>query len=429
LDALTMGGEKATDDTFVYLSLRNTYWRLQNDRSRDSVKTLVDQLWATALRIEEGDLPATERDLRAAQNALMQALRDNAPSEEIKERIEELRKALSKYLQAMAAQQKDQTDIAGQPQQNQDDTVSDQDLDRMLESIKDLAEAGSKEMAEQMLSELNDILDRLQADNAPRSEQQQKAQEMMRDLDEVAADQQELLDDTFSEKRKQRQGQGQGRNQNQQFDVTPPGSPMGFGNAMSPLTDQMPQGGQSGARAQGQSGRQGDAPGGGQEQFGQQQQQGSQGSLQERQKALREKLQQLIERMRQAGGEAPEQFEGAREAMEEAEQAIGEENYDRAAQNQTLALDRMREGTESMAQQMTAQGEMEGGQGPGSNGRDPLGRPDRSNRPDLGLSVQVPDEIDIQKAREVLDELRRRSGDPSRPTIELDYLERLIRSF
>jgi ElaB/YqjD/DUF883 family membrane-anchored ribosome-binding protein len=280
-----------------------------------------------------------------------------------------------------------------------------------------------------MLSELNDILDRLQADNAPRSEQQQKAQEMMRDLDEVAADQQELLDDTFSEKRKQRQGQGQGRNQNQQFDVTPPGSPMGFGNATSPLTDQMPQGGQSGARAQGQSGRQGDAPGGGQEQFGQQQQQGSQGSLQERQKALREKLQQLIERMRQAGGEAPEQFEGAREAMEEAEQAIGEENYDRAAQNQTLALDRMREGTESMAQQMTAQGEMEGGQGPGSNGRDPLGRPDRSNRPDLGLSVQVPDEIDIQKAREVLDELRRRIGDPSRPTIELDYLERLIRSF
>ena len=89
----------------------------------------------------------------------------------------------------------------------------------------------------------------------------------------------------------------------------------------------------------------------------------------------------------------------------------------------------MREGTESMAQQMMAEGEMEGGQGPGSNGRDPLGRPDRSNRPDLGLSVQVPDEIDIQKARQVLDELRRRIGDPSRSTLELDYLERLIRSF
>jgi uncharacterized protein (TIGR02302 family) len=429
LDALTIGDEKAIKDRVVYLSLRNAYWRLNNDRSRDSVKTVVEQLWSTALRIEEGDLPKAERDLRTAQDALMKALRENAPAEEIKQRIEELRAALSRYMQALAAQQKDQGEMAGQSPQERDDMVSEQDLDKMLESIKDLAESGSKDMAEKMLSELNDILDRLQADNLPRNEQQQKAQEMMRDLDEVASDQQELLDDTFSEKRKQRQGQGQSRSQSQEFDVSPPGSPMGFGNSMSPLTDQMPQGGQSGARAQGQSGRQGDAPGGGEQQLGQQQQQGSQGSLQERQQALREKLQQLMERMRQAGGEPPDQFEGAQEAMGEAEQAIGEKNYDRAAQNQSLALDRMREGTESMAQQMMAEGEMEGGQGPGSNGRDPLGRPDRSNRPDLGLSVQVPDEIDIQKARQVLDELRRRIGDPSRSTLELDYLERLIRSF
>ena len=89
----------------------------------------------------------------------------------------------------------------------------------------------------------------------------------------------------------------------------------------------------------------------------------------------------------------------------------------------------MRQGAENMAQQMMQNGEMQAGQGPGSNGRDPLGRPDRSNRPDLGLSVQVPDEIDIQKAREILDELRARIGDPSRPSLELDYLERLIRSF
>ncbi|MEJ2516852.1 MAG: TIGR02302 family protein [Methyloceanibacter sp.] len=429
LDALTIGDEKATEDTLVYLSLRNAYWRLNNDPSRESVKAIVDQLWSTALRIEEGDLPAAERDLKTAQDALLQALRENAPAEEIKKRIEELRQALSRYLQALAAQQKDQTDIAGQPKQNQDEFVSEQDLDKMLESIKDLAEAGSKDAAEKMLSELNDILDRLQANNAPQSEQQQKAQEMMRDLDEVASDQQELLDETFGEKRKQREGQGQGRSQNQQFDVSPPGSPMGFGDAMSPLSDQMPQGGQAGARSQGQSGRQGDAPGGGEQQLSQQQQQGAQGSLQERQEALRKKLDQLIERMRQAGGEPPEQFDEASDAMEQAEEAIGEENYDRAAQNQTLALDRMREGTESMAQQMMAQGEMEGGQGPGSNGRDPLGRPDRSNRPDLGLSVAVPDEIDIQKARQILDELRERIGDPNRPTIELDYLERLIRSF
>ena len=115
--------------------------------------------------------------------------------------------------------------------------------------------------------------------------------------------------------------------------------------------------------------------------------------------------------------------------MSDAKEAIGEDDLERATQRKVLALDRLRKGAQSMAEQMMENGEAQAGQGPGNNGRDPLGRPDRSNRPDLGLSVKVPDEIDIQRAREVLDELRRRLGDPSRPAIELDYLERLIKPF
>jgi uncharacterized protein (TIGR02302 family) len=431
LDALTIGDEKVIDDKVVYLSMRNSYWRLLNDDSRDSVASVVDQLWSTALRIEEGDLPEAERELKSAQDALLKALQENAPADEIKQRIEELRAALSRYLQALAAQQQDKGNMPPQAQKNGDDLVSQQDLDKMLKSIQDLAEAGSKEMAERMLSELNDILDRLQAGTTPENAKQQRAQQRMKDLDDVVSDQQKLLDDTYAEKREQRQGQGGGQDE---FDVSPPGQPMDFGPGMSmaPFFDQMPQSGQGGPKAQGQSGRQGDAPGGGEPQLGQQQgqqQQGSLGDLKRRQEALRQKLQQLIDRMSMEGGEAPNSLEGAKEAMEDAEEAIGEPNLDSATQNQSLALDRMRQGAESMAQDMMENGEMQAGQGPGSNGRDPLGRPDRSNRPDLGLSVQVPDEIDIQRAREVLDELRRRIGDPSRPTLELDYLERLIRSF
>jgi uncharacterized protein (TIGR02302 family) len=434
LDALTLGEEKVIDDRTVYLSLRNAYWRLLNDDSRDAVKSVVDQLWATALRIEEGDLPEAERELKSAQDALLKALQENASAEEIKQKVEELRQALSRYLQALAAQQEEKGNLPQQAQQDGDELVSQQDLDKMLKSIQDLAEAGSKEMAEKMLSELNDILERLQTGTTPENAQQQRAQERMKDVDEVVGDQQKLLDDTFAEKRQQRQGQGGGQQQDE-FDVSPPGQPMDFGPGMSmaPFFDQMPQSGQRGARAQGQSGRQGDAPGGGEPQLGQQQQgqqpQGPLGELQKRQQALREKLQELIERMQAQGGDAPNQFEGAKEAMQDAEDALGQRNLESATQNQSLALDRMRQGAEQMAQQMMENGEMQAGQGPGSNGRDPLGRPDRSNRPDLGLSVQVPDEIDIQRAREILDELRTRIGDPSRPTLELDYLERLIRSF
>jgi hypothetical protein len=115
--------------------------------------------------------------------------------------------------------------------------------------------------------------------------------------------------------------------------------------------------------------------------------------------------------------------------MGEAQEALGEKNLGRATDEQSRALDQLRRGAESMAEQMMEGGQAQAGRGKGNNGRDPLGRPDRNNRPDLGLSVQVPDQIDIQRAREVLDELRRRLGDPTRPVIELDYLERLIRSY
>ncbi|HUU67583.1 MAG TPA: TIGR02302 family protein [Methyloceanibacter sp.] len=428
LDALTIGGEKVNDDQVVYLSLRNAYWRLLNDDSREAVASVVDQLWDTALRIEEGDLPEAERELKNAQDALMKALQDNAPAEEIKARVEELRAALQRYLQALA-QQQDKGATPAEQAQTGEDLVSQQDLDKMLKGIEDLAEAGSKEMAERMLSELNDLLERLQTGTSPENAKQQRAQKTMEELDDMASDQQKLLDDTFAEKRQQ-QGEGGGGDQ---FDVSPPNQSMDFGQGMgmAPFLDQMPQSGQGGPKAQGQSGRQGDAPGEGKTQLGQQQgqPQGPLGELKRRQEALREKLQQLIERMQGQGGEAPNQFEGAKDAMQDAEEAIGERDLERATQSQSLALDRMREGAQTMAQQMMENGEMQAGKGPGNNGKDPLGRPDRSNRPDFGLSVQVPDEIDIQRAREVLDELRRRIGDPSRPTFELDYLERLIRSF
>jgi hypothetical protein len=45
------------------------------------------------------------------------------------------------------------------------------------------------------------------------------------------------------------------------------------------------------------------------------------------------------------------------------------------------------------------------------------------------FTVKVPDEIDVQRARRVLEELRRRLGEPERPRLELDYIERLLRDF
>ena len=439
LDALTLGGDKVIDDSAVYLALRIAYWRLRSDSARETVANTIEHLWLTALRIEDGDLPDAEREMRSAQDALAKALQENASSEEIKQLVEELRAALSRYLQALAQQANEKGNMTAQQPQSGEELVSHQDLDKMLKNIEELAQAGSKDLAERMLSELKDILERIQTGNFAENAQQQRAGKMMKDLGEVINEQQKLLDDTFSAKRQQQSGEEAG---SQAFEVSPPGQPMEFGPGMdlSQFFDLPGEPEQGGIKGQGQSGQQGSPQKpqlerGGEPQQGEQgqqgQRQGQHGQLAERQEQLRQKLQSMIDRLQMEGAETPEQMEGAGEAMGEAKEAIGEDQLDRATQAQSLALDRLRKGAQSMAEQMmmSESGEMQPGQGPGANGRDPLGRPDRSNRPDLGLSVKVPDQIDIQRAREVLDEVRRRLGDPSRPTFELDYLERLIRSF
>ncbi|MFO7479043.1 MAG: TIGR02302 family protein [Methyloceanibacter sp.] len=427
LDALTLGADKVIDNTTIYLALRNAYWRLRTDTSREGVASVVEQLWETALRIEDGELPEAERALKSAQDALMQALKDNASPEETKRLVEELRQALSQYLQALAEQQQDKGNMPAQGQQDGDQLVSQQDLDKMLNAIQNLAESGSKEMAERMLSELKDILDRLQTGNFTENAQQQRASRMMKELSDIVSDQQKLLDDTFAAKRQQ----GSGNQSGDEFEVSPPGPPMDFGPGMAPMFESLPGEAQQGsAKGQGESGGQGSPPQSGRLEMGEQPQgAGQHGKLGERQQSLRDKLQQMIERFLAEGDDAPDEFVGAEEAMGGAKEAIGESDLERATQQQSLALERLRQGAQNLAEQMMEGGETQAGQGPGNNGRDPLGRPDRSNRPDLGLSVKVPDEIDIQRAREVLDELRRRLGDPSRPSLELDYLERLIKPF
>ena len=46
-----------------------------------------------------------------------------------------------------------------------------------------------------------------------------------------------------------------------------------------------------------------------------------------------------------------------------------------------------------------------------------------------GDSTDVPDRALIDRARELLEELRRRSADQTRPPMELDYLQRLLERF
>ena len=429
LDALTIGDERAIPEMPVYLALRDAYWRLDNDESPESIASVVSQLWELALRIEDGNIPQAERDVKAAQEKLAEALKQGASPEEIQRLVDELRNALGRYLQALAEQAQQKGNLPEQKSQDGEQVVSDQELDKLLDNIEKLAKSGSKDMAEQMLSELKDILERLQTGTFSDNAKQQRAGKMMKDLNDLVSKQQKLLDETFKAKREQG-----GQQQDGAFNVSPPGQPMEFGPGifMAPFGTPQEDGQDGGMSPEGNENSQGQSGGRNSQQQGRQQKGQSPGQfddLGQRQGELKEALQSLIDRFRIEGANPPEQFQDAGEAMGEAKEALGKQKLDRATEEQNNALDQLRQGAQSLAEQMMENGEAQAGKGQGNSGKDPLGRPDRSNRPDLGLSVQVPDEIDIQKAREVLDELRRRLGDPSRPIIELDYLERLIRSY
>jgi uncharacterized protein (TIGR02302 family) len=393
LDALTLEPEGFIDDLQVYLGLRSAYWRLKRDDTRAGRNSVVKQLWNVALRIEDGNLTDAERALRAAQERLQKALQDGASDEEIQKLMQELRQALAQYLEQMAQQAQGQPPMEGLDRNQQ--YLTSQDLEQMLRNLENMARSGNRDTAQQMLSELRDLLDRLQSGRMANQGQgqQQRFGQMMDQFGNLIGRQQQLLDDTFGQQR-QNEGRGQQRGQRGQ------------------------QQGQRGQR--GQQPGQGTEPGEGD---------GTNG-LGDRQRVLREMLGRLQQGMREFGLDVPGPLGGAGEAMERAERALRNGDLDTATNEEGRALDQLRQGARDMAQQMLQQMPSRYGMNDNRGELDPMGRPpERTDGPDPGVGVKVPDQIDIQRAREILEELRRRIGETTRPPAELDYLERLLKRF
>jgi hypothetical protein len=158
--------------------------------------------------------------------------------------------------------------------------------------------------------------------------------------------------------------------------------------------------------------------------------------------AQEELRRQLGEVMREFGdmmGDIPENLGLAEREMRDAEQALEGDMPGEATVAQQQALEHLQEGMNQAAQMMAEMGMLrmvpgrqpyqfgQGEQRPAQ--RDPLGRAAPEDRGlDTG-DVQIPDEQELKKAREILEELRRRAGEAFRPIEELDYIERLLRRF
>lgn len=388
-------------DLTLYLGLRFAANRLENTTTRQEKEDVATLLYDLARHVEDGDLSTAERELRTAQEALRKALEQNAPASEIQKRIEELKKALQKYMQALAQQQQKQN--AQNNQNNQQDqnsqNINPKDFEQMLKTIEELAKSGSKDLAKQMLSQMQKMLENLQTGKNNQQQQNQTAKDL-EELGKILRQQQQLMDQTFEQRRNQ---QNQRRDQQQQQQQ---GQRQG-----------QRQGEQNGQRRQGQMGQKGAK--------------GQQGQpLEQQQQSLQQQLESLMNQMRrQQGGQNQQQaLENAREAMGRAKEQLKGQNFGDALSEEGQALDQLRRGMEQMARQMR-QGQPGKGGGQKTGGRDPLGRPGSPSGLDTSESTKVPDEIEIQRAREILRNLQEKLSDPNRPEPEINYFERLLKRF
>ncbi|MCB1384523.1 MAG: TIGR02302 family protein [Nitratireductor sp.] len=404
----------------AYLALRTAYRMVADVRSDDRLREAMDILWETALALELGDLSEVERRLREAQEKLSKALENDAGDEEVEKLMEELRQAMRDFLEQLEREMA-QNPIDGNPLTNFDNMqmLSERDLERMMQRIEDLARSGSKDAARELLSEMQRMMDNLMAG---RHQQQRRAEgnelnQALDKLSELMQRQQELMEETFSMQRRQPRNMPQGQNQQGQNQQ-----------------GQNQQGEREQGEQQGQN-RQGD------------EQEGSEGemtpdefaealeALRRQQEELRQQLGELGQQLEDLGLDPSEQFGEAGDEMGQAGDRLAQGDAGSAAGDQGQALDALRRGAQSMMEQMAgdrSQGGQQQGQA-GNSGQDPsrtdpLGRRnDARGRIDDG-DTRIPGEIDAQKAREIMEAIRRRLADPLRPLIERDYLERLLQS-
>ncbi len=142
--------------------------------------------------------------------------------------------------------------------------------------------------------------------------------------------------------------------------------------------------------------------------------------LAQQQDSIKKQLDGVLNGMN--GKEGKDSLNQAGRQMGDAQGQLGGGDTDSAVGSENGALESMRQGVEAMTKSLmkrTGQGGSE----------DPLGREQGNRGPSFGNGVKVPAESEMQRARSILQELRRRAAERGRPQEELDYIDRLLKQF
>jgi len=376
LDAVSDAPPAYFTDAIVWAGLRTAMREVRRAREYDQLRHLDEDLWQIALRAELGSLADAEEALRAAEEALMDALARGADPIELSALFDAFERAMANYMQALAREAAESGAFAegggGAGGMNADA------LQELLDALREAAELGDSAGSRRALAQLAELLRNMQmmlgagGGGDGESAMAQALREALEELSEAIGEQRSVMEDTFNENRRRQGAEGEENS--------------------------------AGAPAEGGGGAGLDA-------------------LAERQRALRERLDGLERAI--PGGDADQArraLDAAREAMEEAETALREGGGEEALGAQDEALSGLREASRAGSRAFEA---MSAGEN-GGEARDPLGRGGGAAQ---GAETGLSGGAERQRAREILEELRRRASERGRPQEELDYIDRLLERF
>lgn len=359
------------------------------------ISPILQLMWDTAVDLEDGGTSLALSEFRRLQQELLDALERGAPEEEIERLMNQLQEAMNRYMQDLQ-QQVQRAMESGQPMRQLSPNglkLSQRDLNQMLEDARNMMRSGAKDSAKQLLSQLQHMMESLQAGVMPPMSQEGRAQQALsNELGRLMQRQQKLLEESYNAQRGQQPGEeGMGEGE------------MGEG--------------QQGQQGDGMPGADGNGPTVGSGAMGQEQ--------------LRRDLGKLMQSFGNMLGDLPQGLGEAEQSMRRAVDSLKQQDFGNAAENQNNALSQLQQGLQAAQEMMQRQA----GQMPGRGTRakmDPLGRPSEDDGP--GGNTVDNSKVDLgkedqQKVREIFDELRQRRNDPTRPKPERDYLDRLLKQF
>ncbi|MET3559450.1 uncharacterized protein (TIGR02302 family) [Bartonella japonica] len=375
LSALLVRPKDGLQNFTHFLVLQSAWTRLSMVETEDDLRGIVDYLWQIALGIEDNQLESVQKNLKQAQTALRDALRYGAPAAEIERLTADLRQAMDAYINALAESTQDtgkvQSKNTGKAQSDSHSDLSNDSLEKKLDLIEEMAKMGSSVAAEQLLAEIEQTLDHLQFkksnQNGEKGESQsEKMKEQMDQLGDFLRRQQEILNETHQLETKQRHGEDIPEEQRQ--------------------------------------------------------------TLKKRQAELQSELSALEKELLTQGVGPNDAFEKAKEKMSSAEDALNQGNNQMSIQNQSDALESLRKGAQNILEKMREMLKETGdNQNAASGAKDPLGRPLSSQTDQKEQDSKIiPQESDQMRARQILEEIRKRLGKERIPEVEKNYLERLL---